>query len=149
MYSLFLALLFVVKLRWPKEKSVFNYVEAKYGHDELLLLRCYERSLKKHNRLVLDLKFLGTCQLFNMTPTFLNFRLSKPELKSAPACKSFKRELLEFEITGKHKLIRKCKGNISDRLSPHRKVLFGCKKICFRRRLSCFYPRLRFLFPSA
>ena len=104
MFSLVLATLFVIKLKWPRDKSVFNYIEAKYGQDELLLLRAYEKNLKKYNRLVLDIDFLRTCKLLDMTPTFLQFHLSKPDFKGTHACKTFQKQLLDFEITAKHKL---------------------------------------------
>ena len=123
--SLVLVALYLIKIRWPRGCSVYNKVETRYGHDAVNVLRMYERNLKKFNRLQLDIKFLNSCKLFNITPNFLQFKLCKPELHSTRMCKQLKQELLDHEIIGKTKLRSRtkdiyetCRSRLQAVLSP-------------------------------
>ena len=93
--------LFLIKLRWPKNKSIYDTVFKRYGQQTLKIVREYERDLTRFNKASLDISFLQKCKLFHIYPTFLNFKLSKEEFHRTGACRRFKENLLRYELTQK------------------------------------------------
>ena len=91
--------IFLIKLRWPKTKSLYDTVFERYG--QATLKTDYEKDLSRFNKACLDIGFLQKCKLFNIFPTFLNFKLSKEEFHETRACRRFKEDLLKYELNQK------------------------------------------------
>jgi len=98
--------MFLIKLRWPKTKSLYDTVFERYGQATLKTVRDYEKDLSRFNKACLDIGFLQKCKLFNIFPTFLNFKLSKEEFHETRACRRFKEDLLKYELNQKFSVRR-------------------------------------------
>ena len=98
MYVTCLCILFLIKLRWPANKSVYNVIYERYGADILKCVRIYEKDVNRYNKAGLDIKFLEKCCLYNITPKFTNLKLHNEKYQNTPQCKRFKKELVELEI---------------------------------------------------
>ena len=94
-------LIFLLKLKWPKNKSVHDLVYERYGHETLKVVRDYEKDLSRYNKISLDIGFLQKCKLFHVFPKFLNFKLSRQEFHGTRACRRFKEDLLSYELKQK------------------------------------------------
>ena len=56
--------LFLIKLRWSKKKSIYDIVYVRYGQETLKIVRDYEKDLSRFNRTSLDIGFLQISYLF-------------------------------------------------------------------------------------
>ena len=72
MFITAVCLLFLLKLKWPKNKSVYDLVYERYGHKTLKAVRDYEKELSRYNEISLDIGFLQKCKLFHIFPKFLS-----------------------------------------------------------------------------
>ena len=98
MFVTAVCVLFLLKLKWPKNKSFYDSVYERYGQETLKTVRGYEKDLSRYNKVSLDIGFLQRCKLFHIFPKFLNFKLSRSEYQDTRACRRFKEELLSFEL---------------------------------------------------
>ena len=99
MFVTAVCVLFLIKLRWPKKKSIYDLVYVRYGQKTLKAVRDYDNlNLNRFNKVSLDIGFLQKCQLFHICPNFLHFKLSRREFQDTPACRRFKKDLLKFEL---------------------------------------------------
>ena len=99
--------LFLIKLRWPKNISIYDTVFERYGQQTLKIVREYDKDLTCFNKASLDISFLQKCKLFHIYPTFLNFKLSKEKFHRMGAYRRFKENLLRNELTQKTSTRRK------------------------------------------
>ena len=51
--------IFLIKLRWPKTKSLYDTVFERYGQTTLKVVRDFEKDLSRFNKASLD-----TCRLY-------------------------------------------------------------------------------------
>ena len=77
MYFITIALLFLLKLRFPPHRSLTTTILNRYGRDGLRLYRQHEKLDYKLRKAKADLDFLLTCQTHNLKPKFLNFITSQ------------------------------------------------------------------------
>ena len=106
MFITAVCVIFLIKLRWPKNKSLYDTVFERYGQTTLKIVRDYEKDLTRFNKTSLDIGFLQKCKLFHIFPTFLNFKLSKEEFHETRACRRSKEDLLNYELNQKFSLRR-------------------------------------------
>ena len=98
MYVTCLCIIFLIKLRWPPAKSVYNVIYERYGGDTLKCVRIYEKDVNRFNKCGLDINFLEKCRLYNIAPKFSRFRLHNEKHRTTVECKRFQRELIDLEI---------------------------------------------------
>ena len=98
MFVFTLILLFILKLKFPKRKSIVNYITKRYGRTVLTLFRQCEKLDYKLKKIQEDLVFLQTCLENELTPTFVNFKLHNAHLRSGPLYKNFQKKLIHEEI---------------------------------------------------
>ena len=95
--------LFIIRLRFPPNKSVADIVRARYGNATLKTVRKFEKLDFKKRKLLLDINFLETCRDANVTPRFLQFRTANYNLKKSSTYTDCQKLLLEEEIRTKQK----------------------------------------------
>jgi hypothetical protein len=100
-------ILFLLKIRFPKNKSISTILQQRYGYNTLILFRQYEKSSKKLTKVDLDLKFLHLCKSYDVYPKFVQFKLFKENLYSSDLYKSWQKKLLDIEIKEKKKALFK------------------------------------------
>ena len=115
--------IFLIKLRWPKTKSLYDTVFERYGQTTLKVVRDFEKDLSRFNKASLDIGFLRKCKMFHIFPTFLSFKLSKEEFQDTRACRRFKEDLLNYEINQKFSLRRRFKKSYESARSSLKSVL--------------------------
>ena len=72
---LILTILFILKLKWPNQRSLISRLKKQYGPDVLKKFRKLEKFKKKYEKIKLDLVYLKECLQFNIIPKFLYFKL--------------------------------------------------------------------------
>ena len=76
MFITAVCLIFLLKLKWPKNKNVYDLVYERYGNETLKVDRNYEKDLSRYtDKISLDIGFLQRCKLFHVFPKFLSFKL--------------------------------------------------------------------------
>jgi hypothetical protein len=98
-----LVLLFIVKLRWPPDKSIKAIINQRYNGSVLNTFRTLEKLEFKLKKLKADLSFLGTCSEYGFIPGFLNFTVYNERVKSSGAYRDSQKRFLKEEIHFKEK----------------------------------------------
>ena len=107
-----LVFLFLLKLRFPANKSVTEIIRKRYGVDAVKRLRKFEKLDFKIRKNEADLQFLQMCHQDGLTPKFLNFKLANSSLKHSRTYKQCQSMLLKEEIKTKSSIISKQKKNL-------------------------------------
>ena len=94
-----LDLLFLIRLRFPLDKSITYVLRSRYGDSVVKKLRKFEKVDYSLRKCKLDLTFLLACLQNNIIPKFLNFRVSNSYLKSSRAYHACQIKLLKEEIS--------------------------------------------------
>ena len=63
-----LILKFILKLRFPTNKSIAQVITTRYGRPTLLLIRKFESLDLKQRKLALDMEFLESCKKHDLIP---------------------------------------------------------------------------------
>ena len=90
--------LFLLKLRFPGNKSVEEIIRKRYGSEAVKWLRKFEKLDFKIRKNEANLQFLQSCHHEGLTPKFLNFELANSSLKHSRTCKQCQLMLLKEEI---------------------------------------------------
>ena len=96
-----LVLLFIIKLRFPRGKSISTIIINRYGQQVLQQFRNLEKCSYKLKKTRCDIEFLTICQRNKVIPNFINFKLYNNRLYKSQLYKQFQNELLEKEIRSK------------------------------------------------
>ena len=104
MFPLTLALLFLIRLRFPSNKSLFQVIRERYGAATVKTVRQWESVSRKCEKLALNEDFLMRCLNHGIFPKFLKFRLYRRSLTRTDIYKGFQSQLLEREIWQQRRL---------------------------------------------
>ena len=96
---------FIMRIRFPKGKSIADIIRSRYGEAFVRIIRKFEKSDYKLRKGHLDLKFLLECKQNNLIPKFLQFKLVNRHLHNSVVYKKCQIKLLEEEIRAKRKRI--------------------------------------------
>ena len=110
-----LALLFLVRLRFPVDKFVACVLRSKYGNTVIKDIRKFEKIDFALRNCKLDLLFLETCLENQIIPKFLNFRVSNLHLKTSRACHACQLKLLRQEISFKRSRMKTLENDFNTR----------------------------------
>ena len=94
-------LLFIVKCRFPANKSVADIIRGGYGKDTLAKIRSLEKVDFKLRKCDLDIEFLQICLENSLVPNFLKFKVTNTALKSSKAYRDCQVKLLKQELSNK------------------------------------------------
>ena len=100
-------LLFLIKLRFPKNTPFTTLITKRYNHSTLALYRKFENLDFKIRKIHLDIEFLQKCKLYSIIPKFLKFKLYNSKVTRTLTYKSFQFKLLNYELKEKNKLLKK------------------------------------------
>ena len=78
MFVATLVFLFLIRLRFPKNRSVAEILHSRYGVPTLRCYRDTERIFFKIKKIEKDLSFLNTCKSYGQIPKFIKFKVHKP-----------------------------------------------------------------------
>jgi len=94
-------LLFILKLRFPANKSIKEIITTRYGRGILKLFRQCEAVDLKLGKCACDIDFLSCCLTNSLTPKFVHFKLYAQRLRGDNDYSTFQRKLLEKELSTK------------------------------------------------
>ena len=100
-----LVFLFIIRIRFPKGKSIADIIRNRYGESFVKKIRRFEKCDFKLRKCHLDLRFLLDCKKNGVIPKFLRFKLANRHLKNSHVYKKCQIRLLEEEIKSKRKRI--------------------------------------------
>ena len=98
--------LFLIRLRFPKSKSISDILRRRYGLGTLKGIRKFEKLDYRLRKAELDLEYLLRCRDSNAIPSFLNFCVSSQSLKNSLTYRQCQLNLLQEEIRHKKSDIR-------------------------------------------
>ena len=78
-------LLFVIKCRFPANKSVADIIRSRYDENTLTKIRRLEKLDFKLRKCDLDTEYLEICLENNLVPNFLKFKVTNSALKNSKA----------------------------------------------------------------
>ena len=105
MLFLTLVLLFLLRYRFPRCRSIADILLDRYGRPVLSLYRTTERHDFKVRKIKLDIQFLNCCRSQDLIPNFLRFKLANRNLIHSRSYRSCQKELLQQEIRCKHRAL--------------------------------------------
>ena len=97
--------LFIIRIRFPKGKSIADIVRSRYGEAFVRKIHKFEKSNYMLRKGHLDLRFLLECKKNNIIPKFSQFKLGNRHLHNSVVYKKCQIKLLEEEIRAKRKKI--------------------------------------------
>ena len=109
MYIYALVLLFLIRLRFPRGKSIAEIITRRYGQPALTVFRNTENHCFKTKKLECDLNFLSTCKEYNIIPKFIRFKVYNPNFQNTRLYRSWSFKLLDLEIKNQRRKLQKCK----------------------------------------
>ena len=101
-----LVFLFILRLRFPSNKSIAQIVTSRYGNETLKLLRKLEKLDYKQKKLKLDIDFLDNCVKHELVPKFVQFKVANRGLRNSKAYKACQKKLLHQEIVEKKRRLK-------------------------------------------
>ena len=93
-----LVFLFIVRLRFPSDKSIANVIRSRYNDEIVKQIRRFEKLDFKIRKNEANLDFLQSCQQNNLIPKFLNFKVASSSLRFSRTYKQCQRQSLKQEI---------------------------------------------------
>ena len=90
--------LFLIRLRFPKSKSISNILSRRYGQSTPKRIQKFEKIDYGLSKAELDLELLLQCRDSNVIPNFLNFCVSSQYLKASLTYGQCQLKLLQEEI---------------------------------------------------
>ena len=106
MFIIATVFIFLIRLRFPRNTSITQIIERRYGRRLVNVYRKYERLSKKLNKCKCDIVFLTKCKSFNIVPKFLYFKLYNSNLYNSKFYKKCQFKLLQYELNSKNKLLK-------------------------------------------
>ena len=107
MLWLFFALKFIWLLRFPKSTPVVTTLCRRYGQPILAQFRRWEKVWRKLEKTKQDLIFLQRCELYDVVPKFLHFRLYNRRLERSQFYLNWQKQLLQRETRTKEKQVKR------------------------------------------
>ena len=92
---------FLIKLRFPTNKSIAHVIRSRYGQPTLCLIRKFETIDLKLRKAALDIEFLETCIKHDLIPKFVQFKVANRNLQGSKAYKQCQKKLLQQELNEK------------------------------------------------
>ena len=120
---IFLALLFLVRLRFPVDKSITYILQSRYGNTEVKDIRKFEKIDFVLWKCQLDLLFLEACFKNQAITKFLNFGASNLHLKTSRAYHACQLKLLREEISFKRSRMKTLEKDFNTRKRKFRGTL--------------------------
>lgn len=106
-----LILLFLLKIRYPRGQPATQIVLTKYGRETLKTYRVLENNHYKIRKLNLDIEFLSTCQAYDKTPKFLQFKVYSYDFRKTKKYRNWQTHLLVREITCQKRKLKTVREN--------------------------------------
>ena len=97
-------LLFIIKCRFPANKSVADIIRGRYNENVLSKIRRLEKLDFKLRKCNLDIEFLTICIENNLVPNFVKFKVTNSVLKNSKAYRDCQSKLLKQELSNKRSL---------------------------------------------
>ena len=123
MFITTLVLLFLIRLRFPKGKSISEIISTRYGRPTLQRFRDAEKNCFRTNKLELDINFLNVCKDYEVIPKFIKFKVYNRSFQYTRTYRSWQFKLLDIEISSQKKKLRKCKADYETALQDLKSIL--------------------------
>jgi len=147
MFIITVVLLFLIKIRFPKNQPISNILRRRYGVPLLKNFRTLENATRKLNKARCDLEFLQSCLAYEVAPKFLRIKLYRRSLETSSLYKSWQTKLLQREISSKQRACRTLQLKIDNVLEEIRATVssidFSCLKLWIERNQRSFVDRTR------
>jgi len=138
MFLITVVLLFLLKIRFPKNRPISNILKERYGVPLLQKFRSLEKTTKKLDKAKCDDEFLQSCLAYNVIPRFLRIKLYRRSLETSSLCKSWQMKMLRKEISSKQRTINEIQSKIDSLLNDIKSVMspidFSCMKLWIHRK---------------
>ena len=108
-----LVLIFLLRLRFPRNQPIPTVINRRYGRATTACFRKLEKTTKQFHKASLDLDFLLKCNAYNVFPKFLRFKLYRKCLHNTSLYKNFQQKLLDNEISFKKHRIEILKTSVN------------------------------------
>ena len=101
-------LIFLLKIKF-RNKAISTIILERYDVHVLTKFRKYEKFDLKARRAKADVEFLNQCLINQLTPKFLNFKLSMPCYSNDHDYREFQKKLLRKELNIKQEFLTQCR----------------------------------------
>ena len=93
-----ICILFILRYRFPKDKSIAEALRKNYGTDVVKSVRYFEKLDFKRRKVELDISFLEACKENNIIPKFCVFKTANKDLRNSITYQQCQEKLLNEEI---------------------------------------------------
>ena len=135
-----LVILFLLRIRFSREKSIGSIVFDRYGVEAHRKFRLVEKLTRKLHKCENDINFLDTCNAYDVIPKFLRIKLYRRDLEHSASHRDYQKQLLEEEIRYKIRNARRMREDLnSANITLHEKVSWidsACLNLAISRKQS-------------
>ena len=117
MFVTSLALLFILKSRFPSNKPITGTLRNKYGGQAVINFSKVETLWRKKNKTVCDTEFLKICYNSNTAPKCLRVKVYKRHLQHTSHVRELQQKLLEKELSSKCRHLEKLQRSLTEALT--------------------------------
>ena len=135
-----LVILFLLRIRFSREKSIGSIVFDRYGVEAHRKFRLVEKLTRKLHKCENDINYLDTCNAYDVIPKFLRIKLYRRDLERSASHRDYQKQLLEEEIRYKIRNARRMREDLnSANITLHEKVSWidsACLNLAISRKQS-------------
>ena len=102
-----LVLQFIIRLRFPPNKSIASIVTARYGKPTLRLIRKFENADFKLRKAALDIEFIERSIKHELIPKFVQFKVANKGLRGSKAYKQCQNSNISINTAINEKILWK------------------------------------------
>lgn len=132
MFLATLVLLFILKIRFPRNLPITRTIQNKYGVPAVQIFRRCENIWKRRDKISCDIKYLEACLGYEVIPKFLRIRLYRKVLENSSMCKSWQMKLLRDEIKFKNRQLQQRTSELNTALDTMKTFMSAIDFSCIR-----------------
>ena len=99
-----LVLLFLLRIRYPKGKSISQIILHRYNYSALQAFRNFEKTDLKLKKTDKHIEFLETCLHYEVFPKFVQFKVTSNKFKKTAHYKRCQIEILKHELRSQERI---------------------------------------------
>ena len=128
-----LVILFLLKIRFPRNQPISRSIQQRYGQQALSKYRHVEKTIFRYEKTICDIDFLYKCKAYNVMPKFLRFKLYNKRIQDSQLYRSWQCKLLNIEIKARTRELDRLKNRYETALAALRSLISNLDFIILRK----------------
>ena len=125
LFAQVLVFIFLIRLRFPADKSIADVLRGRYGNPALNLYRRLEKLDFRKRKTECDVNYLTTCVQHDLIPRFVHFKPYKRQLTHSRLYRSCQRRFVDLELRNKRSDLRQVTDKFNNVYNELKQIVYG------------------------